>query len=193
MKKFLSFALVLMLCAGIFANVLPGACFAEEHLSGFPNPLHDSDRQGVLEATGFALDAPEGAEEAAWFWFNTEPKLKTDAGCSAELCPASVIFLPARSALRRTRPPPFSLTAGAFSANIMVNQEKRRCSYEFRKESIRLQMGDCSHQLFDGRNLARLLQRQQESVSEGDHRGAWDRAALFLYQRHLPLSHHSRS
>ena len=75
MKKFLSFALVLMLCAGIFANVLPGACFAEEHLSGFPNPLHDSDRLGVLEATGFALDAPEGAEEAAWFWFNTEPKI----------------------------------------------------------------------------------------------------------------------
>lgn len=75
MKKYVSFALVLMLCAGIFASVLPGAGLAEEHFAGLANPLFESDRQGVLEATGFALDAPEGAENAAWFWFNTEPKI----------------------------------------------------------------------------------------------------------------------
>ena len=73
MKKFLSAALVLILCAGIFANVLPGACFAEEHLSGFPNPLHESDRQGVLEATGFALDAPENAQDVEYFYLDTDP------------------------------------------------------------------------------------------------------------------------
>ena len=35
---------------------------AEEHIAGMPNPVHEVDEAGMMEAAGFALHAPEGAE-----------------------------------------------------------------------------------------------------------------------------------
>lgn len=68
MKKVLSLALVLVLCAGICS-----VAFADAPSVGLANPLHESDRAGVLEATGFALDAPEDAEDVSYFWISGDP------------------------------------------------------------------------------------------------------------------------
>ena len=37
-----------------------------EETVGMANPWTDSDKEGVLEATGFEMDAPEGATDVAY-------------------------------------------------------------------------------------------------------------------------------
>ena len=65
MKTGKRFALICL----ILAALLLAACGAsepeptQEPAVGMPNPIHEVDRQGLVDATGIPLDAPEGAED----------------------------------------------------------------------------------------------------------------------------------
>ena len=61
-----------LICLAL-AVLLLAACGAsepeptEEPMAvGLPNPIHEVDRQGLVDATGIPLDAPEGAEDVRY-------------------------------------------------------------------------------------------------------------------------------
>lgn len=71
MKK----AICILICA-IMLTMCLCACgqtkTVEPENIGMPNPLHESDRAGVLNATGFELNPPEGAEDIQYFYIDSE-------------------------------------------------------------------------------------------------------------------------
>ena len=67
MKKFsalfLAALLLLTLCAC-------GNKQEEEPFAGMPNPIHECTKNELVEATGIALDAPEGAQDVAYSYIS---------------------------------------------------------------------------------------------------------------------------
>lgn len=63
MKKVLCLTLAAVM---VFALCACGSK-APQPSAGLPNPLHDTTKDGIVEATGISLDAPEGATDVQYF------------------------------------------------------------------------------------------------------------------------------
>lgn len=69
MKKIVS----LILAAVMMLALCACGANKEQPSAGLPNPVHECSYDELLQATGIAIDAPEGAENVAYAYIDTQP------------------------------------------------------------------------------------------------------------------------
>ncbi len=66
MKRLLSITASVLLLAFLAACGAPAPAPTEEPAAAISNPIHETDENGLIEATGIPLPAPEDATELSW-------------------------------------------------------------------------------------------------------------------------------